>query len=291
MNNFYQQPQGQMGMGMGMYVPNGMNTMYGNIPTSKMTQPLSQEQIKTLRRTGNGFSLQIDEIEFVRAQCTHKEGGKIVLLENPDGTSTCTICGATFRLIDTTRDEVQGIIQAAIDVLQSIKTYYLDIPESYVANVMQIIPLLEKVPGLYEVALHNFAKYDNGATLNQNNGMYGFGLMSAITNPGMGMMGMQQPMMGNMMGGVQQPMYNMNMQQPMMGNMMGGVQQPMMNNMMGGMQQPMMAGNGMPSNGFGYGGAAPEQQQTVQGGQGMPYTKENATAKDDGNVSTKVFNK
>lgn len=205
MNNYANQPMNQ-GYGYGMY-PQQPGTNYGQFPTAKMTQPLTPEQIRELRSTGSGFSLKVDQIEILRSHCTHKDNGNIALVKNADGSSTCTVCGETFNLVDKDVEEVKAIVNAVIDILQSVKTYYLDIPENYVKDYFNMIPYLEKLPKFFEVALHNFTKYESGAFLNQNNNMFGFQMLNALTSPGYGQMG------GGMMGGQPQmgmapvPMY------------------------------------------------------------------------------------
>lgn len=194
MNNFNNQMQQPQGYGYGMY-PNQPGTQYGQFPTAKMTQPLTPEQIRELRSTGSGFSLKVDPIEILRSHCTHKDNGNIALIKNPDGSSTCSVCGETFNLVDKDIEDVKAVVNAVIDILQSVKTYYLDIPENYVKDYFNMIPYLEKLPKFFEVALHNFTKYESGAFLNQNNNMFGFQMLNALTSPGYGQMG------GGMMGG------------------------------------------------------------------------------------------
>lgn len=275
MNNFNNMNQNYNGYGM---YPNNMGgTQYGQFAQAKMTQPLTPEQMRELRSTGSGFSLKVDPVEILRSHCTHKDNGNIALMKNPDGSSTCTVCGATFNLVDKETIEIEDITRAVIDILQSIKTYYLDIPENYVKDYFNMIPYLEKLPKFYEVAIHNFAKYENGAFLNNNNNMYGFQMLSALTSPGYGQMG--GGMMGGMpqqnmyqqpaqpqMGFVQQPAYGQPMQQQGFGsNPFGGVQQPAYGQPV---QQPQVAEQ------------QPAQPQTTEGGQPQQPQV----------VSTKTFN-
>lgn len=268
--------------GYGIYPNNMGGTQYGQFPQAKMTQPLTPEQMRELRSTGSGFSLKVDPVEILRSHCTHKDNGNIALVKNADGSSTCTVCGATFNLLDKDIEEVAEITRAVLDVLQSIKTYYLDIPENYVKDYFNMIPYLEKLPKFYEVALHNFAKYENGAFLNNNNNMYGFQMLSALTSPGFGQMGngmmggqMQQPQMAPM-GGYGQPQYNPQPQmQPQMApgyNPFGGTQQPQI-----GYGQPQMQQQVQP---------APQPQPQQGEGKVQPQT----TSETPQVVSTKTFN-
>ena len=206
----------------------GMNQMMGGVQynqqQAKMTQPLTKEEMAKLANTGNA-KLVVDELDLIRAKCTHKNNGQLTLMQNNDGSHTCSICGATFNLVDADPAEVAMLTQRFIDVMQSIKTYYLDMPVSYANEFFVMIPLLQNTPELYKIALSKFSKYESGSMVNQNNSMYGFNLFNNITSPGYGMMGMpmQQPMMNpGMM--PQQPMMNPGMmpQQPMMNNGMVG---------------------------------------------------------------------
>lgn len=271
MNNFNNQMN--QGYGYGMY-PNQPGTQYGQFPTAKMTQPLTPEQIRELRSTGSGFSLKVDPIEILRSHCTHKDNGNIALMKNGDGSSTCTICGAKFNLVDKDIEEVQAVVQAVIDILQSVKTYYLDIPENYVKDYFNMIPYLEKLPQFFEVALHNFAKYENGAFLNQNNNMFGFQMLNALTSPGYGQIGggmmTGQPQMGMAPAYQPQPQF---VQQPQMApgyNPFGGVQ-PMNQ----GYVQPQQPAQQAPA----------QPQQPAQ--QEQPAGQQNNTQQV---VSTKSFN-
>lgn len=222
--------------GYGMYPNNMGGTQYGQFAQAKMTQPLTPEQIKELRSTGSGFNLKVDPTEILRSHCTHKDKGNIALTRNNDGSSTCTVCGETFNLVDKEIAEIEAITRAVIDVLQSIKTYYVDIPENYVRDYFSMIPYLEKLPKFYEVAIHNFSKYENGSFLNNNNNMYGFQMLSALTSPGYGQMG------NGMMGGYQMYQPNAPQQMPYGQPMDMGYVQPQPNmgfgNPFGAVQQP-----------------------------------------------------
>lgn len=285
MNNF----NNNQNYGYGMY-PNMGGTQYGQFAQAKMTQPLTPEQMRELRSTGSGFSLKVDPVEILRSHCTHKENGNIALTRNGDGSSTCTVCGATFNLVDKEPIEIEEITKAVLDVLQSIKTYYVDIPENYVKDYFTIIPYLEKLPKFYEVAIHNFAKYENGSFLNNNNNMYGFQMLSALTSPGYGQMGT------GMMGGA--PMGQPNMyqpQQPMGGYMnpqiaYGQPMQPQMGtNPFGSVQaQPMQ-----PQMGYGQ-PMQPQQQAPVTNEAAQPQAQQTPTTGETGQqpqvISTKSFN-
>lgn len=243
-NNMYANNMYQQGMG-------GMQ--YAQMPQAKMVQPLTEEQMKQLQNNNTAFNLQVPEIEFIASACTHKKNGQIVLMPNGDGTATCPICHKTFNLLDIDPVEVQQITANIIDVLQSIKTYFVDMPESYAVEYFRMLPLLEKLPEFYKLAIANFRRYEAGSPLQQqNNNMYSFGMLNAITNPGVGMPGagmMNYAPQQQMMGGYNEQQAMMMQQQIQQQQMMGGMgypQQQQMGNAFGnygGQQQQYTPGN------------------------------------------------
>ena len=262
----------------------GMNQMMGGVQynqqQAKMTQPLTKEEMAKLANTGNA-KLVVDELDLIRAKCTHKNNGQLTLMQNNDGSHTCSICGATFNLVDADPAEVAMLTQRFIDVMQSIKTYYLDMPVSYANEFFVMIPLLQNTPELYKIALSKFSKYESGSMVNQNNSMYGFNLFNNITSPGYGMMGMpmQQPMMNPGMG-MQQPMMNPGMMP----------QQPMMNNGMVGYDAYGNPMQGMQVQGNPFTGQMP-MQQPVQQPQMQQQNNQEQQQNQNGQVTTtKTFN-
>ena len=286
--------QNQQQVQPGVYQPYGMGgAAYAPIQQAKMTQVLTDEEIKELRRTGSGFTLNIPGVEFTRAKCTHKDHGQFATVDNGDGTHTCTICGERFRIVEYGPEEAQEVVDRFLDLFQSTKLFYVNMPESYIENITQMIPIIKQVPELYRIAYNDFNKYENGGTgLTQRGGMYGANLLNAVIQPNM--VYPQQQMMYP-----QQPQYypqqQMQYAQPQQGYY--DPQQMMYPQQAG--QYPTPQGV---SNGFGY--AAPQQvqpqqvqqqqpqqqqAQTVQGGQGVSFTKENAAKTTDVNT-TKIYN-
>jgi len=210
---------------------------YAPQPQARMTQPLTVEQIKLLRNQTPAFTLDVSEEDMLRSRCTHKTlDGKFATVLNNDaeGTVTCSICGAKFSLMEVAKESAEEAVRIIVDLLQSIKTYYVDMPDSVAIQFFQMIPFIEKIPKLYEIALNNFNKYDGAGMGNQSPNMYGFNMLGAITSP-MAYQGFgSQPMMGGGGYPMQQPMMNggypMQPGQPMgMGNPFGGYQMPMQN--------------------------------------------------------------
>ena len=264
----------------------GMGYGRQQMPQAKMTQPLTPEQIQELRKKTGGFTLDIPELEFVRAKCTHKENGGITLIDNKDGTVTCTICQETFRLLDVTPEQAVEITANFVDLFQSTKTYFLDIPDVYISAIADILPIVKQLPELYKLAQNNFSRNENGFNRFNNRGnMNSFNLLNNILSPG----GYApQPQGGyGYGGGYGAP------QQPQGGYGYGGGY--------GAPQQPQGGyGYGAPqqTNGFGYNSQAGQQtvlgnadsHTTVAGGAGQPYTKENSVPVKQP-TTEKVFNK
>lgn len=140
---------------------------YAPRPQPRNTQPLTEEQIAKLKQKGNSFDWKVSETDLWRAVCTHKEkNGQTALVETaPDsGIWHCTICGATFHMGLKTVEEVKSATRLITDILQTAKSMYLDAPDALIANYFQIIPILEKLPVLWERALENFNMYEGSQT-------------------------------------------------------------------------------------------------------------------------------
>ena len=217
-NNFY---GGAYGM------PGGM--MYAqNYQRPQMTQPLTPEEMNILADKGGAFSTKVTQEDMLKAYCTHKKNGAIVIMQNPDGSLTCPICGETFDQTSLEKADIEADVKKVIDDIQNIKLTYLDIGTEVARQYFPIIPLLAKLPQLAVMASNNFAKYEQGsAMINGGNSPYGFAQFNNLMNGGM-MYGQPQ-----MMYPQPQPMY----QQPMGFGQQIPAQQPMMYG-----QMPMAGG-------------------------------------------------
>ena len=204
---------------------------YQNNPNPpKFTQTLTDEQIASLRQKTDKFSLGLTQEDVWRGICFHRDKNGTTLRQNLDGTTTCTICGYTFDPTqDMSEEDVQHAVDGIIDIMQTIKLLYLDMPEQPAKEYFQIIPLLEKAPKLYKIASDNFARHEQWNNFRFNGTPNTVNLYNMLNS------GMMQPMGGMMNNGM--------MGQPMMGN--GMYQQPMggmMNNGMMGMGVTGMTG-------------------------------------------------
>lgn len=215
----------------------------------KVMNALTEDEIKQLQQTSNQFSLGLTEKESLQAACTHRvaDGSHDSLVFDPiTGVARCTICGYEFRPVDENTDisEIRDSAEKIVDILQTIKLLYTDLPANAAREYFQIIPLIMKTPQLFEFAAKNFAKHELNSWQYNNQNMGGIAMLQnlgAMFGSGQPMMGAQQPMMG----------------QPMNNQFVGYPQQPMMG-------QPMMMGAQPGVNPFGYAGAS--QQQPVNPG-------------------------
>lgn len=256
----------------------GTGVQYSGMQPNQIPQVknnLSQEEIQKLMKKENEFSLALTETEVLRAQCNHRwnearNGQFDAIVEGADGVCRCAICGYEFEPVDmsTTEDSLKEVVKNTLDVLQTIKLLYLDMPATTAKEYYKIIPLIERIPKLFEMACKSYAKYDS-------TGMYGF------NNKNMNTMQLYN-MLANVLNGTQpmpqQPMYNNPYQQPM---------QPGYNPNMMGYQQPMMGSNGfvaqpgyMPNTmGYQYDPNAAQQQPAANP---APAAAPAATASTDG---------
>lgn len=207
---------------MGGYAYQGMGQ-----PMQKFNNALTPEQIKKLQQKGQQFSLAITEEEMLRGICNHRnaEGTADTLVFDPlTGEARCTICGYKFKPIeaDASPDQIKEDVERIVDILQTIKLMYIDLPADAAKEFFPIIPLVEKVPQLFEFAAKNMTKHESYNWQYNNKNMGAINMFNNLQNIfGAGMM--PQP----------------NMQQPM------------------GWGQPMAPAPGYPvNNGFGYPGAS-----------------------------------
>jgi hypothetical protein len=194
-------PGGLQGTG---YQFNGMQPQ--QVPPMKNN--LTQEEIQKLIQKENQFSLVVTETEKLRAICNHKwpemRDGKWDALVETDTGCKCMICGYEFDPIDigTTNDSLLEAVKNILDILQTIKLLYLDMPTEVAREFYVIIPLIEKIPKLFEIACKSYSKYDNtnGYGFNNKNmntmQMYNM-LVGLLNTPGAPMPGQQwgQPQM------------------------------------------------------------------------------------------------
>lgn len=199
-----------------MMFDSNANNYYGGyqynpnqVMPTKQSSTLSQEDYQKLMRKENQFSLGLTEIEMLRGICNHRtqDGTQDTLVQGPDGKVRCTVCGYEFMPVDsqTSKEDIEEATQLMVDFLQTIKLLYIDMPVQTQREYFQIIPLIEKVPQLFELAVKNFSKHENygnwGFRGQNMSAMNLFSMLSgALSDPNVGTMG--APGMGMPMGGV-----------------------------------------------------------------------------------------
>ena len=183
---------------MGGYAYQGMGQ-----PMQKFNNALTPEQIKKLQQKGQQFSLAITEEEMLRGICNHRnaEGTADTLVFDPlTGEARCTICGYKFKPIeaDASPDQIKEDVERIVDILQTIKLMYIDLPADAAKEFFPIIPLVEKVPQLFEFAAKNMTKHESYNWQYNNKNMGAINMFNNLQNIfGAGMMpqaNVQQPM-------------------------------------------------------------------------------------------------
>ena len=172
-----------VGAPMGTYQYNGMP----NNAVTKFVNPLTAEQIKRLQAKEAQFSLGLTEEEQLRAICNHRnaEGTGDTLVYDPvTGEARCTICGYTFRPIEpgVGPDVLKEDVDRIVDILQTIKLMYVDLPAEVATEYFQIIPLIEKIPQLFEFAAKNMNKHDVNMWNYNNQNMGSFAMFNNLAN-------------------------------------------------------------------------------------------------------------
>lgn len=264
--------------------PQGTGWQYGGGQPVVYKQWLDNDELQSIiQKGGDQFSLQITQDEKNRAICNHRTAdgtNDVIVPAGDDGTCRCLFCGYKFRPVSESmsQDEVQSIVDQFVDVLQTIKLFYINMPRDAAREFFQIIPLAEKVPKLFEYAVKDFINHANYDPMHYNTrSMDAFTLFQNIIG-GVPYTGQPQPNMYNPQanGGpqMQNPGFNAGFQQAPGFN--PAFQNPQSNGFgyygqtpMGGYQQPM--GYQPNTTGFQF---TPNQGQPVSNGFGQPQPQQ-----------------
>jgi hypothetical protein len=261
MNNFSNYGGAQQPLGGYPFVAQQSQSMpmnTANMRQPQWTNPLGAQRIKEKLESGSGApKLAITAEEVEQALCTHRFNGQMMFYDINDGTGKvrCKICGEEFIPVDNADiKDVEEATQSLLNVLNTTKIAWLDVPDKVAQEYFQIIAIIKKVPKLYEIAMGNFSQYNNYQLPNMSGQVNGFNSLYQLLGP-------QMPMMQQQM---QQPMnnYNYGMQYDQFGNPINAV--PPMNNYNYAAQQMQSAAPGG-SNPFIAGGAStmPPMNQNV----------------------------
>lgn len=177
----------QAALGNGIYInPYGALQECAQYPAVRQrpqqTQALTEEEIAQLRTNGGEFDISLTQDELLRGFCTHKDPrtGALTLVRNNDNSLTCSICQQTFNEEDLSKENAEAIVKRFIDLLQTIKAAYPDIPVTTARQFFSIIPLAKKVPSLAYFATQNMSKYQNATMIAPGQSPYGFNALGAI---------------------------------------------------------------------------------------------------------------
>lgn len=219
----------------------------------KQHNNLSAEEIKSLQ-SHETFSLRMTSDEKTRSACNHRtaDGTRDSLIAEPDGTYRCTICGARFAPVEpgTSKEDIQDAVDRVLDILQTTKMLYINMPPEAAKEYYQIIPLIQRIPELFKISADTYGRYENGSNWSYNGRNFG---AASLYNMMTGGMPYQQPTSFDPMGQpYQQPGYY---QQPM------AAPQGYQPTMAGFQYQPgMNAPQAAPQTGY----QTPQQTQPVQ---------------------------
>lgn len=238
-NGFGQNPQYGFNGGM---VPNQQQ------PSPNMQSWLSPEKLALLRKGVAKFNLSVSDEELARGQCNHMTNGHSALISDADGSGgyTCSVCGTHMNVRMLSQEEVKNATDNILDVLNTIKITYLSLDPNTALEYFQIIPLIEKIPKLFEMAMNDFKRYDNSSAFVQNSNQNPFNLFNSLVGPGFGGMNTvymnqpqgyynQQPQQFQQYAGQAQynptmnPMYGQYQQQPQQGFYQQPQQAPVQN--------------------------------------------------------------
>ena len=215
-NNFYNQP-----------IWNGQSV---NVDRRSFCQTLTEEEMNSLKQSQDEFTLGITKEEQLRAICMQRDINGVSTLEPADGGLTgaakCKICGEVFRIVDKCDDgDIKDAVDNLVDILQTTKTLYVDMPSDAAKKFYTILALLKKVPGLYKVAVENFSKHENAMVnwnFNKGSVVGEYNMLYSGYNPMQANFGMMPPYMS----AYQQPVMGQPMAPQNQGNPFGWAGQP-----------------------------------------------------------------
>lgn len=159
-----------------------------NLTQPVMTNALTKEELEILRKTNQVSSIpQVTTREVLQSKCSHRdESRNTFATSEPDaeGYVTCNLCGLKFRPVEYSTQQVQAATDDMIDIIETTKYNYLDMPKDTIQQYFKMTPLIRRLPALYDQSCQIVSKYDQGLTLQQSsNGNY-MQFLNAITSGG-----------------------------------------------------------------------------------------------------------
>lgn len=167
------------------YQPNvatAFNVNVGAVPLG--TNPLTEDDLKLLAATKKK-PFEITPEMIARAKCTHKapagkpNAGQIDGYSKDGGdTWHCNVCQAEFVIVDKSVEEINALVQYLMDVFDTIKLMWLNVPPQIIEGMYSIIPILGKLPEAYSQAKADWEAANNQGKV--------FTAGNVYTNPGFG---------------------------------------------------------------------------------------------------------
>lgn len=171
-------------------------------PEVKFNNILSNDEIARLRKHSSEFSLDITDEELLRAKCNHRSEDGLhdtIVMDEETGIAECAICHHKFKPVqrEVTPEILNESVQNCIDIVQTIKLLFPNIPKPAADEYFKIIPMMEKLPKLFQLSVEECARHQN---LYNNNNYYNRGLGTAAQFQNLAAL-----FNGAMMGNYQQP--------------------------------------------------------------------------------------
>lgn len=123
---------------------------------------LTDEELKKLQaRKTKKKKMSPSKIEKIKCRCNHRDVSGVCdsLIIDKGRVAKCKICRAKFRPKSPGNDTLVLAKESSknvIDILQTIKIMYPDMPTEIADQYYEMIPLLERLPNLFEIANNNF---------------------------------------------------------------------------------------------------------------------------------------
>jgi hypothetical protein len=125
-----------------------------------VTNPMTEKDLELLRPQKETFNINPTPLEQARAKCPHKNATEMLVDRlSPESTIVrCRQCGAEFDVTMKTTEEVTDAVAIITDMLNQAKLYAVNFAPDFFTEYMMMIPLLEKLPKLYDMAKKNFTE-------------------------------------------------------------------------------------------------------------------------------------
>ena len=140
------------------------------VPTNTL---LSQDEIIKLQGS-NKESFNVSEEELKKTNCVHRyvDGNMAISEPDADGCVTCSICGTKFQLMALQEtDKINELVSNIIGLTETIKMYYLDIPNT-LQGFFGFTAILKKLPSLARNSINSFFNRVNVMDNNANQRNY-----------------------------------------------------------------------------------------------------------------------